>query len=119
MPRARPWTNSDEDALRAVYEDIAEHGSGRGRLKRLADDLDRSPNAVHQRAHKLGLTGARKHAWTAEDDAALRTLRARGWTVERMAAALQRSADSVRTRLSRLEPHPHNDNNTRCLPYDS
>jgi hypothetical protein len=61
-PRGRPWSATDDDALRAGYR--------RGQAVALATELDRTVNAVRQRALEIGLTQSRVHVrWSPSDSA--------------------------------------------------
>lgn len=60
MVSRRRWAAAEIDIVKTRYDGTTEQ------TKRLADDLGRSVQAIHQAAHALGVT--RQHEWTMRED---------------------------------------------------
>ena len=106
---ARPWTRREDRLIRKATAANRRYGirpSGDGRLRQLAERIERTYNAVRIRAWTLGERSfdperAKRRAWTPEDDAIIATRHGEGSGA--LAERLGRSRYSVQKRASRLE----------------
>jgi len=94
---ARPYSASDDDAIRAGW--VAGHD-----LESLARELSRSPGALRLRARKLGLHApSPRRRWVPAEDAAVRDGYERGLTCGQIATELSgRTASAVAARAAKL-----------------
>ncbi|MDD2878326.1 MAG: hypothetical protein PHT60_14060 [Acidiphilium sp.] len=94
--QGRPWTEADDQILRANY--------GRGRMKTadLARLLDRPKSAVYNRAFTLGLDHGYCRDWTQDEDLLIRIAHAAGVSITDLAQVVQRDPTIVSKRAIKL-----------------
>lgn len=102
----RPWTDADLDALKRMYQD----GDS---MDLICAKLQRRERGVLKQLERLGLTENAKASspgleragqrWMQEEDALLRNLYSEKWSIERMAARMQRSEYAIYCRMEKLQ----------------